>query len=106
MAGYLEDKLPSNYSWEWRKDSACRTGSPKVMAMFFHEGDTGKERKARERQAKEICWDCPVRAECLDVALATEEQFGILGGMTERERRDLLKKRRASASSSPTTVAA
>jgi hypothetical protein len=39
------------------------------------------------REAKRICARCPVRAECLDYALAHDERFGIWGGVSERERR-------------------
>lgn len=41
------------------------------------------------REAKGICIDCPVAAECLDYALANNERFGIWGGLSERERRRL-----------------
>ena len=41
------------------------------------------------RQAKEFCRVCPVRKECLAYALATNEQYGIWGGLTLVERRRL-----------------
>ena len=36
---------------------------------------------------------CPVRTECLADALDNRTEFGIWGGMTERERRALLRRR-------------
>jgi WhiB family redox-sensing transcriptional regulator len=36
---------------------------------------------------------CPVRTECLADALDNRIEFGIWGGMTERERRALLRRR-------------
>jgi WhiB family redox-sensing transcriptional regulator len=36
---------------------------------------------------------CPVIAECLADALDNRTEFGVWGGMTERERRALLKRR-------------
>lgn len=42
--------------------------------------------------AKEICYSCPLMAGCLEYALSTQE-VGIWGGMTERQR-DKLRKRR------------
>jgi WhiB family redox-sensing transcriptional regulator len=36
---------------------------------------------------------CPVRTECLADALDNRVEFGVWGGMTERERRALLKRR-------------
>ena len=41
------------------------------------------------RTAKGICWLCPVKRECLEWALATDQQAGIWGGLTEDERRTL-----------------
>lgn len=36
-----------------------------------------------------MCAKCPVRQECLEWALETAQDFGVWGGMTERERRAL-----------------
>jgi WhiB family redox-sensing transcriptional regulator len=36
---------------------------------------------------------CPVRTECLADALDNRIEFGVWGGMTERERRALLRRR-------------
>ena len=43
--------------------------------------------------AKALCRSCPVRAECLAEALDNEIEWGVWGGLTERERRALLRKR-------------
>lgn len=39
--------------------------------------------------AKRICASCPVQDDCLAVALTYNEDFGIWGGLTAAERRDL-----------------
>ena len=39
-----------------------------------------------------ICRRCPVVVECLADALDNEIEFGVWGGMTERQRRALLKR--------------
>jgi WhiB family redox-sensing transcriptional regulator len=41
---------------------------------------------------------CPVRTECLADALDNRIEFGVWGGMTERERRSLLRRRPSVAS--------
>lgn len=41
------------------------------------------------REAKAVCGRCPVRAECLDYALAHNEVFGVWGGLSVLERRAL-----------------
>jgi WhiB family redox-sensing transcriptional regulator len=40
-----------------------------------------------------LCEDCPVRRECLAEALDNNMEWGVWGGMTERERRALLRRR-------------
>lgn len=46
-----------------------------------------------QKRAKIICLGCPVRAQCLAEALDNRIEWGIWGGMTERERRQLLRMR-------------
>jgi WhiB family redox-sensing transcriptional regulator len=48
---------------------------------------------ASNMRAKAICKDCPVKLECLQHALDNDEA-GIWGGTTEKERRSLLRRRR------------
>ncbi|MFY0409713.1 WhiB family transcriptional regulator [Solicola sp. PLA-1-18] len=48
---------------------------------------------AEQNRAKQMCTGCPVRAECLSEALDNEIEWGVWGGMTERERRALLRRR-------------
>lgn len=68
---------------EWAHDGLCRSGDPD--ALFVQ----GKE----QRSAKVTCRGCPVVAECLAEALDNRTEFGVWGGMTERERRALLRRR-------------
>ena len=48
---------------------------------------------AAQNRAKAVCQGCPVRTECLADALDNRVEFGVWGGMTERERRALLRRR-------------
>ena len=64
----------------WRDDALCAQTDPEA---FF------PEKGGSTREAKKICAGCPVRAECLESALANDERFGIWGGLSERERRRL-----------------
>jgi len=74
----------------WRARAACR--GPET-ALFFPptHAERRDERDARERRAKSICVQCPVREDCLQHALHTGEAHGIWGGLTESERRVLLE---------------
>ena len=40
---------------------------------------------------------CPVREACLEHAIAVREKHGVWGGLTARERRRLIRRRRRSA---------
>jgi WhiB family redox-sensing transcriptional regulator len=64
----------------WAAEAKCLNADPDV---FF------PEKGGSTREAKRICGECPVRAECLEYALEEDERFGIWGGMSERERRKL-----------------
>ncbi|HUC06340.1 MAG TPA: WhiB family transcriptional regulator [Acidimicrobiales bacterium] len=74
----------------WRKQAACRG----LDADVFYP-DPEDEVDAAE--AKAICALCPVRQACLEHALAHREREGVWGGMTERERRRIVRQRRKSA---------
>jgi WhiB family transcriptional regulator, redox-sensing transcriptional regulator len=69
--------------WNWRAAARCRTTDAEDLFV------TG----ARQREARQLCRACPVRTECLAHALDQRIEFGVWGGMTERERRALLRAR-------------
>lgn len=50
-------------------------------------------RGAAQRDARRVCFACPVRLDCLADALEHRTEWGVWGGMTERERRAMLKSR-------------
>ncbi len=68
---------------DWTALSACRDADPDELFV------TG----AAQNRAKAVCMGCPVRTECLGDALDHRVEFGVWGGMTERERRALLRRR-------------
>lgn len=55
-------------------------------------GDALFPKPAEQRRARQVCGDCPVRTACLAEALDERIEYGIWGGMTERERRMLLRR--------------
>ncbi|MEY4137153.1 MAG: hypothetical protein RL205_1281 [Actinomycetota bacterium] len=67
----------------WAAQAACRTSDPDTL---FVQG-------AAQNRAKAICSGCVVRTDCLADALDNRVEFGVWGGMTERERRALLRRR-------------
>jgi WhiB family redox-sensing transcriptional regulator len=66
----------------WVSKALCRTTD---ADEFFVRG-------AAQRKAAVICRHCPVMQECGADALDNKVEFGVWGGMTERQRRALLKR--------------
>lgn len=70
----------------WMMVGSCREQPP---AFFFPSDGVGVDR------ARKICANCPVKQECLEYALENRIDHGVWGGTSERERRRILKRRRA-----------
>ena len=75
----------------WRVDSACADVDPD---LFFPVGVTGPA-VAQIAAAKAVCAECAVRAQCLEFAIATNQEYGVWGGASEEERRVLRRQWRA-----------
>jgi WhiB family redox-sensing transcriptional regulator len=74
----------------WRQQARCRGVDPEVFYPVSDDDEDAEE-------AKSICALCPVREACLEFALTTREKNGVWGGLTERERRRVLRRRRKTA---------
>ena len=66
----------------WVSKARCSSAAPDEL---FVRGEA-------QRKAAVVCRHCPVVTECLADALDNQIEFGVWGGMTERQRRLLLKK--------------
>src|SRR5215831_16352197 len=76
---------PARDGPDWRSDAACRDADPE---LFFPDDDI-RSARVQVKMAKLICRGCPVSATCLNWALASGQEAGIWGGLTEDERRRL-----------------
>jgi WhiB family redox-sensing transcriptional regulator len=65
----------------WVSNARCRDSDPDELFV----------RGAAQRRAAAMCRHCPVMQECGAEALDNKVEYGIWGGMTERQRRALLK---------------
>lgn len=65
----------------WVAKALCASYEPDAL---FVQGAT-------QRQVRLRCLQCQVRLECLADALESEANFGVWGGLTERERRAILR---------------
>ncbi len=66
---------------KWVSQARCRDFDPDELFV----------RGAAQRQAVLICRRCPVVTQCAAEALDNRLEFGVWGGLTERQRRALLK---------------
>lgn len=66
----------------WKDHALCAQTDPEA---FF------PEKGGSTREAKRVCAQCPVRARCLEAALANQEPHGVWGGMAARDRLRLIR---------------
>lgn len=64
----------------WRERALCAETDPETF--FPEKGDNATAAKA-------ICIRCDVREQCLAEALERDERFGIWGGLSRSERREI-----------------
>ena len=63
------------------------------LGLFFHSGN-------EVARALAVCEGCPVRRDCLEWSLGTafaSHDYGVLGGTTEDERRQIRRDREEAA---------
>jgi WhiB family transcriptional regulator, redox-sensing transcriptional regulator len=77
-------RMPASGPSGWEQAALCAQTDPEA---FFPE--TGQSAPG----AKAVCRACPVQGECLESALANDERFGVWGGLSEQERRELAERR-------------
>lgn len=67
---------------DWTAAALCARTDPDLLFV------TG----AAQREAARLCDSCPVKLECLSDALDNRVEFGVWGGLTERQRRAILRR--------------
>jgi WhiB family redox-sensing transcriptional regulator len=84
------DRPKEQGTMDWRDHATCRDEDPE---LFFPVGTSGPA-LLQIAEAKAVCRRCPVSSECLKWALASGQDAGVWGCMSEDERR-ALKRRNA-----------
>jgi WhiB family transcriptional regulator, redox-sensing transcriptional regulator len=81
----------SDILWEpdgsWRDQAACAGSDTDLFFPIGEDDDVAASAKA-------VCAICPVKDECLQYALATNQTDGVWGGLTGAERRRLRRRLR------------
>jgi WhiB family redox-sensing transcriptional regulator len=71
----------------WMERGACTNADPDLF--FPHEG------QSTAKAARKFCGGCPVAAECADFGVRNHE-YGVWGGLTDKQRDQLRSRRRRS----------
>ncbi len=66
---------------EWTRDALCAEVDPELFFPMVGQNTA--------HIAKRVCGHCTVRRECLEYAMQHHENWGVWGGLSERERRRL-----------------
>lgn len=83
------DTRTSQRADDWRDQAACRTEDPEI----FFASEVTPAGQANIHHAKVICWRCPSMEACGAWAFQTRQAFGVWGGVSERERRKIFRRR-------------
>ena len=73
----------NEYRYNWQEEGACRGIEPEV---FFPVSDE------EAGPAKAICSACDVQRECLAFSFQNRERYGVWGGVTEKERIEMVRR--------------
>ena len=86
---------------EWLTRAACKGLTHLFFPRNNFEDSRGENGKwSRIRTARDICNGCPVLADCREWIIEYEdvtssEPFGFCGGLTESDRKRIIRKRRS-----------
>ena len=73
---------------DWMLDGNCTSTDPEIFFPVNME---------QQRAATKICFDCPVRILCANYAIDTVQEFGVWGGLTEADRKQLRSRKTSRA---------
>jgi WhiB family transcriptional regulator, redox-sensing transcriptional regulator len=81
----------------WWSRAACATADPELFFPISYSGPA----LAQVTRAKAVCARCQIQPQCLRYALDAGPVQGVWGGMTEEERRRLLRRERRARARPP-----
>src|SRR5579862_8576174 len=77
---------------DWER-AACAGQDPGLF--FDYEDHRGFHQVRALAAARQVCDRCTIRRACLDFAIASQQAFGVWGGLTAKERALMSHGRRA-----------
>lgn len=94
MSETRHNAIGFDYKPETWMDTAACVGYPSEWWFPDDRGQAGAAGSSTTQTALALCATCPVQTRCLDYALTVEagwNRFGIYGGLTGEQRRELAK---------------
>ncbi len=79
-----------NRPGRWVDDARCAGRDPDQFYPF-KRGPAGHDDETECAKAARVCFACPVRVDCLEHALATDERYGVWGGASVPQRQKMRK---------------
>jgi WhiB family transcriptional regulator, redox-sensing transcriptional regulator len=79
----MEETVAAVHHQDWTALAKCRGTEDAMFGTMEFD----------QKRAIRLCAGCPVRSDCLAEALDNRIEWGVWGGMTERQRRLLLRQR-------------
>lgn len=73
--------------WNWHERALCKEVDNDLF--YYADEERGDTKNKRIHTAKSVCNKCTVKAECLAWAQRVPEAYGIWGGLTPEERKEL-----------------
>ena len=73
----------------WQDKAKCKGMDTNI---FYGHNEDKLMTSAEIAVAKQICWPCPVRTDCLRVSLDEEEHYGVWGGFAPHERKSAMSR--------------
>ena len=86
--------VPIIENYEWQYEGECNNHDPEIF--FLPYGARMSDKRKRIQEAKKICGTCVVVEKCLTFAIETEQEFGVWGGLSEEERRVIIRRKNPS----------
>lgn len=94
MTSYYQTDLINITVPSFKNANCLSIGDPELF--FYNSKEKGAAQQIRA--AKKVCSNCVHKLQCLDFALDNEIKQGIWGGLSEYERKRILRMRAAKAS--------
>ena len=86
---YEAKELIKDKTYEWKHLASCLNLD---STIFLPSDIRGRSISKNYQIAKQYCYECPVRTECLSYSLVHKLDLGVFGGLTPEERKGLHNK--------------